>query len=326
MLGKNLSNICNSVICFFSKTVGKVDKVVKFAKRKSKLGAQLFAEALIAGCLSDPTISLERLCKLMKQKGVKISKQGLHQRFNCEATILMQKLFTESLQQFKTDNLNIIDLLKPFASVKMIDSSGISLPSNLKDIYKGTGGKASEAGLKIQVLFDYVQGQINEATITAGCKSDQGFNDHLNKIEKGALYLQDLGYFKFKSFEAIKNKNAYFISRHLHRVIIQDEHNNPLNLMKELRSSGSFFTKQVKLGEKEKIDVRLIAFRLPDIEVEDRIRKIKRKHQNKGRTPSKETLEFAQWSIYITNVPQNILNDTQIYLVYSLRWQIGVSS
>src|SRR3990167_6783747 len=182
MSGKNLSNICNSVICFFSKTVAKVDKAVKFAKRKSKLGAQLFTEALIAGCLSDPTISLERLCKLIKQKGVKISKQGLHQRFNYEATVLMQKLFTESLQQFKAENPNIIDLLKPFTSVKMIDSSGISLPSNLKDIYKGTGGKASESGLKIQVLFDYVQGQINEATITDGCKNDQGFNDHLDKI------------------------------------------------------------------------------------------------------------------------------------------------
>ena len=92
MQGKNLSKICNTVISFFDKTINKLDSSIKFVKRKSKVNAKLFAEILIGGCLLDPTISLDRLCKLAKQRNVKISKQGLHQRFNSEATVLMARL------------------------------------------------------------------------------------------------------------------------------------------------------------------------------------------------------------------------------------------
>ena len=323
MQGKNLSNICNTVICFFKKTAVQIDKAVRFAQRKSKLKAQLFAEVLVSGCLSDPTISLERLCKLLRCRGIKITKQGLHQRFNSKASQLMQNFFIESLRQFKTEKSNVIDLLKPFSSVSMIDSSGISLPANLKDLYKGNGGAASEAGLKIQVLFDYLQGQMNQVTITEGCKNDQGFEGHLSQIEKGSLHLQDLGYFKLKSFATIQAQGAYFISRYLCQTKILNEVGEKIDLLNELERSPYFFTKEVWLGQKEKVLVRLIASRLLNNEaVERRINKIKRGAQKKGRTPTKETLELAKWSIYITNVDETMLTDEQIHLVYSLRWQI----
>lgn len=322
MQGKNLAKIRLTVMGFFNKTIVQVDKAVKFAKRKSKVGAQLFAEVLIVGCLSDPAISLERLCKLMKERQVKITRQGLHQRFNSEATVLMQNLFLESLEQFKTEKSGVIDLLKPFSSVSMVDSSGVSLPANLKDIYKGSGGAASEAGLKIQVLFDYLKGQVNQVTITEGSRNDQGFVDHLSQIKKSSLHLQDLGYFRLASFAAIQSKQAYFISRYLHPTKIINEVNEKIDLLNELGKSGPVFSKKIWLGQKEKIEVRLIAFRLPNEEVEKRIRKIYRSAQKKGKTPTKETLALAQWSIYITNVSENVLNDEQIHLVYSLRWQI----
>jgi hypothetical protein len=307
---------------FFKRTVDQAAKSVKFVKRKSKLGAELFAEVIIAGCLSDPTISLERLCKLIKERGVRITKQGLHQRFNSEATLLMKKLFTESVNQFKTEKNEVLNLLTPFSRVEILDSSSISLPANLKNLFKGYGGAASEAGLKIQVMFDYIQGQINETIITEGCRSDQGFNGHLDRIEKGALYLQDLGYFKLKFFATVREKEAYFISRHSYQTNILNDAGEMIDLLKELQQSESFFIKKVFLGNQEKIAIRLIAYRLPDNEVEKRIRKLRRSMQKQGKIPTQETLEFAKWSIYITNIHENMLNDEQVYLVYSLRWQI----
>lgn len=322
MQGINLPKICKTVIHLFKNTVPKLDNTVKFVKRKSKLGAQLFAETLIVGCLSDPMVSLDRLCKLIKQNGVKITKQGLHQRFNSEAETLMQNIFLESLQQFKTEQSNVIDLLKPFSSVTMVDSSGISLPANLKAMYKGHGGSGSEAALKIQVLFDYLRGQINQVTITDSVKNDQSFDGHLSQIEKGSLHLQDLGYFKLKAFTEIQNKDAYYISRYLYPTKILNELNEPVDLFVELQKSELFFSKTVFLGKKGQVEARLIAFRLPGEEIEKRIRKMKRSTQKHGRTPTKESLELAKWSIYITNVPKIMLNDKQVYLVYSLRWQI----
>ena len=322
MQGKNLSEICSTVMNFFNKRVKELDKTVKFVKRKSKLGAQVFAEVLISGCLSDPTISLERLCKLIKERGIKISKQGLHQRFNREASTLMENLFIDSLQQFQTEKRVMIDLLKPFSTVQLRDSSGISLPASLKNLYKGCGGSASEAGLKIQVLYDYVQGQVDEVTMTEGCRSDQGFEGHLNKIEKGTLYLQDLGYFKLKTFVTIQANEAYFISRYLYPSKLLDKNDEALDLLGELRKAEFYFAKKVRLSEKEKIEIRLIAHRLPDKEVQARIRKLKRSLEKKGKMPTQATLELAHWSLYITNVPDTMLKDEQIHWVYSLRWQI----
>lgn len=323
MQGIDIPKICKNVTDFFKASVSDIDEKVLFSKRKSKIDANLFVETLMAGCLSDPTISLEGLCKLLKKRKVTITKQGLHQRFNDEATELMKALFNQSLIQFKTESINVFNLLNQFRGLHIIDSSGVSLPSLLKDIYKGHGGSGSDAALKIQVLYDYLHGQIQQMTITESCKNDQSFDEHLNEIKGKALYLQDLGYFKLKTFRSIIERRAYFISRYLNPTAIFNKHGMPIDLLQKLSETERFFAQEVWLDRgKKKIRVRLIATRLSDEEIEIRIRKLKRNAQKHGRTPKKETLEFAKWSIYITNVPKTILSDEQIYLVYSLRWQI----
>ena len=103
---------------------------------------------------------------------------------------------------------------------------------------------------------------------------------------------------------------------------ILNKDDKPIDLLKELRNADTFFTQEVWLGKKEKIGVRMIAFRLCDEEVEKRIRKIKEKARSRGKASTQETLELAKWPIYITNVSVDGLNDEQVHLVYSLRWQI----
>lgn len=322
MQGINLSKIGDNVINFFGAMVEKTDKTAGFVKRKSKLTAKLFVETLIMTCFSDPEVSLERICLMLKKRDIKMTKQGLHQRFNDESVELMKMLFEESLIQFKTKKRDVIDLFKWFSSVKITDSTGLSLPANLKNRYRASGGSSSEAGIKLQTTFDYLQGQINEIKITEGRRNDQSFDEHLSQIEKNALYLQDLGYFKLSSFEKIDVNGAYFISRYLFSTKIFDENGQRIILLDELRESGCLFEKKVCLGEKEKIKVRVIATRLSDDEVEKRIRKLKRSKQKRGEIPSKELLEMTKWSIYITNIDENIVNYAQVHLVYSLRWQI----
>lgn len=321
MQGKNVSKICAPVINFFTKTVNEVDKAVKFVKRRSKLNARLFSETLIAGCLSG-NVSLERMSEMLKERGIKISKQGLHQRFNDEAKLLMQNLFEKSLVEFKTERSDLVELLKSFSSVKITDSTGISLPSNLKDLYRGHGGLASEAGIKLQLMFDYLHGQVSKVTMTEGCRSDQGFTEYFNDIEKNALYLQDLGYFKIDSFLKIHKNDAYFVSRHLYSTTLLDDQGERINLFSCLEKANGIVNKNVFLGEKEKVPVRLIGFRLPDDIAEKRIKKIHRAFQRKGKTPSSEVLKFAPWSMYITNAPEKTLSAEHVHLVYTVRWQI----
>jgi hypothetical protein len=234
----------------------------------------------------------------------------------------MKEFFVESHQQFKIKKSATIDLLKPFSTVEIIDSTGISLPSHLKDIYKGFGGGASEAALKIQLLLNYVNGQVTYAAITDACKNDQSFTEHLTHLQKGGLYLQDLGYFSMPSFQAIVTAGAYFISRYLSQTKVYDLKNQELDLLKEMDGVGIFFTKKIKMGKENPLEVRLVAHRLPEVEIEKRLRKIHKEAHKKGRMPKKETLELAKWSICVTNIPEEMLQDQEIYLIYSLRWQI----
>jgi hypothetical protein len=318
----NLSNICQVVINFFKQTATEVGQAAKFTRRQSKLTSSLFVEALVMGFLSASDITLEGLCKLIKKRGVKITRQGLHERFTPQATELMRQIFMESHQKFKIKKSNVMDLLKPFSSVEIIDSTGVSLPSHLKELYPGFGGGASEAALKIQILLDYSSGQIKQTTLTEARKNDQSFTGHLTCLQERGLYLQDLGYFAIDSFHAIAAAGAYFISRYLSQTKVYDLENREFDLLEALSQTGIFFTRQVKMGKEKPIAVRLIAHRLPEAEIEKRLRKIHKEAQKKGRTPKKETLELAKWSICVTNLPEDLLKDEEIHLVYSLRWQI----
>lgn len=325
MQGRNLSNICHTVMCFFNKTAQELGKSVKFIKRKSKLTAPLFVESLLLGSLSNFAVSLEDMCLLIKKMGVKITRQGLHQRFNPEATDLMKNLFTEALQRFRAEKQPVINLLKPFSTVNIIDSTGISLPVTMKDLYQGYGGGSSEAGLKIQLLLNYKDGHMEKVALTSAREPDQKYTAYLDSVKKGGLYLQDLGYFNIDTFASIQEKEAYFISRYYPQTKLYDEKGQAIELLTELYRSGNFFSQAVWLHKKKtqtKVQVRLVASRLEEKEYEKRLRKINQAARKKGCTPTKETCELAKWSIFITNVEENILSHTEIYKVYALRWQI----
>jgi hypothetical protein len=322
MQGEKIAEISGSVMTFFNRLLKGVSETTRFVQRKSKIDGPLFAQTLITSCLSDPLISLERLCGRMRERGVKVSKQGLQQRFNGEASEMMKRLLSCALKQFKSEQEPVLALLKPFTTTKLTDSSQVMVANCLKKHFKGSGGSASEAALKLQAIFDYVRGQLDEVTVTHGTQSDQGFRGHWKWVEEGALYLQDLGYFKVKFFEMVQEKKAYFISRYFHSTKLWDAHGRPLNLLTILKKAGPVFEEEVRLGAEGKVSVRLIASRLPEEEVKKRRRKLKENARKKGKTLSQELIEFAEWSIYITNVSQEWLRAEQVHLVYSLRWQI----
>jgi len=322
MQGFNLSKISRGIFNFFGKTVEKLDEEAKFVRRDSKLTAPLFVETLVLGCLSNPEITLEGMSQFLKERGVSITKQGLDQRFNSQATTLLENLLAASLKKFKTEKIPVIDLLKPFSAVKIQDSSGISLPESLKEFYMGFGGSSSEAGLKIQVMFDYFEGQIESITVTDGRKNDQSFNDYLSKIQEGALYLQDLGYFKLESLKAMQDAGSYFISRYLNQTLMQDRKGIKIDLLKLLKKSGKNISRNIRLGKNGNIEVRLVGQRVPREVYLKRIKELNKKAKKNGCRIQPLTRELAKWSIFVTNIPKNILNDKQVYLVYSLRWQI----
>lgn len=316
-----IPNMSNLILDFFGKTAKQLSKACGFTQRKSKLSGEQFATALVLSFISNPKSSLEDICQFLNNKKIKITKQGIHDRFNTNSVHFMEKLFKNCANRFKDNSVNLIELLKPFQSVNLLDSSGFKLPETLKNEFKGHGGSSSKAGLKLQVMLDYLNG-IDGLWITEATKNDQGFQEHLSSIKKGCLYLQDLGYFVLESFKKIQLEEAYFISRFLKKTLVYTEDGKELDLLIALKKADLKFEQNVYIGKKDRLLVRMIAERVPQEVAEKRVRDEIAYGKRKGYTPSERSLELMNWSIFITNVPSTLLTLEQIVLVYKLRWQI----
>lgn len=321
---KNISKMTTKIFNFFLKKAEKISRKNKFVQRRSKLNGSKFVKALVMSYIANPTASLEEQCGLLREAGVKITKQALHQRMNQRCVDYLSTLFEEAISFFKTEQPILFELLKPFRHVNLLDSTGISLPESMREHFKGYGGAASEAGLKLQVLWNYTHSAIKELHITSARKNDQGYRGHLSHIEKGGLYLQDRGYFRLETFEHMMKKEAFFISFFLdktHLFSLEDEVS--INVGNYLsRQTGEQCSLDVLLGEKKKLPVRLIAQRQPKEVVRKRRRHAKADAKKKGTRVQPSKLKLLEWNIYITNVSQDLLTSSHVILVYALRWQI----
>lgn len=79
------------------------------------------------------------MCQLLGEDCIDITKQGLDFRFTKSAVEFMQAMYKESLSLFKTKLQLNCQILEQFSSVKLLDSTHINLPNNMKDLYKGCG-------------------------------------------------------------------------------------------------------------------------------------------------------------------------------------------
>lgn len=321
MLLDNISNLPQKIFNFLCKTSEQLGKETKYKQRRSKLTPTAYIKALIATSFS-PYFDLETFGNFLLEQGIKVSKQSLHERFNEHTESFLKALSSSFLNYFQTEKLPMLNGSEVFTGINIIDSSSISLHSALNQLFKGAGGAASSAALKIQLQFDYLQGQIKELTLTSGTDNDQGFDKYFNSIQKGALYLMDLGYFKLSSFNKIIEGEAYFVSRLLTGTKLLTLDKQPLDLLATLSEANPLFCQQVLLGAQFKIPVRLVAQRLPKEIADLRRQRLREDHRRRGSKPSHESLGLQGWSIYITNTSESQLKQERIHQTYALRWQI----
>lgn len=318
-----ITQMAQKTLKFFMKDAQKMAKESGFVKRKSKLKGCDFVTTMVIGFLQDPSSSLERLVKLLSKKRVDITKQGLHQRMNQSAIALMEKLLQQALTLFQQRQKVPFDLLKSFRGIEILDSSGISLPKGLKKYYAGYGGGASTAGLKLQTLWDYISGTLRSLDIVSARKPDQGYRGHFDQIEKGKLYLMDLGYFCCDWFQKVIESEAYFVSRFLNTTqVFEVRSGKEIDLIHWLKTPCNRLERRVRLGKKHQLEMRIMAQRVPDEVARKRKRQMRKTAKKKGYMPSKLSLVLAEWTIYLTNVPKEVLTADQVSLVYRLRWQI----
>jgi hypothetical protein len=319
------------------------EKLVSTARRvgfvqrvTSRIQGYDFVKLLTVEALALPNISLPGMCDILRNINPEadMTPQALSQRINNGNAVNYLK---EVLRLALQENLKLAEeksspsLLAPFNRVFLEDSTGMSLHEKLADEFRGSGGSASKAALKINLIYDFKGHVIQELSITHGTVPDQSRAGAIvDLLEKADLVIRDLGYFSVKSLADISAKKAFFLSRLLKQVAVYlcPESNAPavdlVNYLDKKFPNQSMIDLDIYLGQ-ERLPCRLIVYRAPEVVINERIRKANANANKKGRQLSNSYKQWLKFTFFVTNVSREVWPPDVIGTIYRLRWQIELT-
>lgn len=333
---KNCDSQINQAIgnIFNQKQLEKLARKTGFIQRStSKITGSNFLELMTTEIIQEPKISYEGLCDRLRtiNPEANITPQAIEQRINSEGAV---KYLEETLKISIKENLksqykeNEFSLLSNFKNVFLEDSTQGVLNEKLANTFKGSGGSASKAGLKVDLVYELKQNAIHELILTNGATSDQSHSGtFLENLQENDLILRDLGYFKNQSFIEIEAKNAFYLSRLLSQVNVYLTPNSDISIdlpkyIKTTYAKNNLIDITVYIGKNDKFKTRLIVYKPSQEIIKIRKSKAKKKAAKKGRVLTQKSLDWLEFSFFITNVPVTIWSAKVVGTIYRLRWQI----
>jgi len=296
-----------------------------FIRRQRHLTGASFVQALVFGCLAQPTTSIEQLAQAAAAAGTPITPQGLAQRFTSEAAACLRTVLGAAAQQVVAADPVAIPLLQRFNGVFVLDSTVIMLPDALEGEWQGNGGSTrvgTSAALKVQVLWNLSQGSLQHIGLQAGRANDNAAPVQDVGLPAGALRIADLGYFAVPRIARLHDQQVHVLSRLNTQVALFDLQGQRLEVLDLLNQAGATLDLPVLLGAQERLRVRLVAVRVPQEVADQRRRRLHAEFRDRGKTPSARLLALAAWTTFITTVPPAQLSVAEALVLLRARWQI----
>ena len=302
----------------------------------SRLTGSGFFNLLTVEALDEPTISYEGLRDILEERNPnsQITPQALCERMNSDGAVKFLKAGLErTLKETTRQQTAVMETawLEPFTRVLLEDSTYIQIHEKMADAFKGSGGNASAAGVKVDYSYDVKSEKAEHFAIRQGADSDQGFAEDLAaRVQKGDLVIRDLGYFCLNFFAYLASIGAYFLSRlsfnvHVYQTVDADE---PVKLIQHINRFGNgdkTMEFNVFLGQKHRIPIRLVVYRLPSDVYRKRQKAAIKTAKRKGRGISLSYLKFLKDTFFITNVPATLWSMEAVGTIYRLRWQVELT-
>lgn len=298
-----------------------------FIQRRRKLTAAVFVKALVFGWLANPTASLDELARVATLLGVSIQPQSLEERFTPQAAELLRRVLEASILAVITAKPAAIALLNRFTEVIVLDSSTVSLPEALRTLFAGCGTSNPQAGnaaVKLTVAWDLKAGRLRGPLWDAGRLNDKKTALAGEVLPAGSLRVADLGYFQLGHLAALDCGGAYFLSRFLPLTVVYDESGTKWSRLSQLLLSrgDSRVELPIRLGQRARLPCRLLAARVPPEVARRRQEKLRQEATSQRRRLSPEVLALAHWTVFVTNVPTNLLTLGEALEIGRARWQI----
>ena len=184
----------NEINNFFSSDlIEQIALETGFVKRQSKLTGTIFLSIFILGLNMYQKPTLQQFISLLNTliPDFEISREGFSQRINDLAV----KFFEFMLSKVVNMSVSQIDLniLKHFKRFLIVDSTIITLPEELENLFKGHGGDSSKSGIKIQFCYDLKSSEFSYIIQPAVSSDNKYGNTIVDIINQSDLIIQDLG-------------------------------------------------------------------------------------------------------------------------------------
>lgn len=321
-----LTHLATTLQTLFTESANRAAQATHFVQRTSKLSGASFAQALVFGWLAQPDASYEQLAQTATALGVPMSAQGMAHRFTPAAAACLKQLLESAVQHVIRAAPVAIPLLERFNGVYIQDSTVLTLPDALADLWRGCGGSGkahNQAGLKVQVQLNLSTGQLTHLDLQAGRSQDRAAPMQTNVLPHGALRLADLGYFAIPTLQQYEQQGVFWLTRFYPRCEVLDAQGAALDLVKLLqRTPHDRLDLAIHLSDKQRLPCRLVAQRVSPEVAAARRRKAHRHAKRKGIPLSARMLTFLDWTILLTNVPLLFLSFEEVLTLARVRWQI----
>ena len=313
---------------FKTKSINKLSYLCGYTKRQ---GGKIQPKSLIVGFML--MISKRRNTYsdwafevgLLENKT--ITKQSLNAKMTQQTEDLVKQVLEENLlaRVKPKPSKKINGLLKNFNSVQIDDSSTLHLPDELAEKFPGNYSRGEKKALaKVHALYNLTENNFSFLKVYSFTNNDQSLSPSvLPYLEKGDLCIRDLGFLVLDVLEQMMEKDIYFISRKNYQIKILDtQTEEQINLAQVLRKKKKF-DKEVIIGKKQKLKMRLIAIPIPATQANERKRKA-RMDRDQRLNHSKDYYELLGYAIYITNINPEKVKADEIDQLYRLRWNIEI--
>jgi Transposase DDE domain len=258
--------------------------------------------------------------------GVAISAQGLDQRLGEAAAVFLEELLGAAVQAVVAADAVAIPLLQRFSAVVLVDCSTLVLPDVLGPWWPGCGGSSvqhTQAALKIGVRYDLCHGHLVGPFLFEGRRHESTTAVQRAPLPPGALRLADLGFFDLEVFAQISAAAGYWLSRLHQGTAVYDAAGQRWDVLALLAAQGTERVDlPIALGAEQHLAARLLAGRVPQEVADQRRRRLREQARDHGRMPSAASLAWCAWTLFVTNVPPELLSLREAFVLARARWQV----
>ncbi len=298
----------------------------KFVKRNSKLSAPKWVQALTLGWLANPEATLEELSQAALTVGVKVTPQGIHDRFSSESAECFKQVLGAAVEQAVSADGVAVPILARFSGVYLADSTTIALPEALHELLPGCGNQAgTSTALKLGVLFNVADGALALLEPVPAREHDRSLQVGRQQLPEEALWLADLGFFDLARLAQMDREGVYWLTQVQAGTVLYDEQGERLELVELLKARCKRKRKldmPVLLGAEARIGCRLLAQRVPKEVAQERRRRLRAEAKRRGQGVSATRLALAEWTVLVTNVGEAKLTVAEALVLVRVRWQI----